>query len=215
MKQIISSFLDDRSRRIMRSTSTECFNIINYDQFTVFFARVSTLPEIVSVFQRYTKPIGLRFEKTALSTSDSHFTLLASLANLTSLEVEPFRYLENRPRDESFLDPAPFTALTALQKLYIDSTNFTPYLLNHFPNLTHVRINNVYEFLLGLNGFITPKPINVVAKLRDHTRIRSLDIMILKIFCYSMKNQSRRCQTCQKCHSHVRIAYSHSANCQI
>ena len=120
----------------MRSTSTEWFDIINKDEFTIYFARPTTLPDLIQSFSRHSKPIGLRFEKTI--SLDSSFTSLAILTNLTKLEVEPSKHLPFELKVE--LDLRYFTALTKLQHFAFGRCIILPH-LQHFGALTKLVID--------------------------------------------------------------------------
>lgn len=145
----------------MRATSTEWMTIINYDHFTIYFARHSTLEDIVRTFQRYQKPIGLRFEKT-IPVIDSHYTILAQLSNLTRLEVEEGVYSRsNRPLFYSD-DLKHFTALTALQKFDFNDLSITKLIIDHFANLTQLSMQAVDS--------------DLIAKLSNPQRLRELEI---------------------------------------
>ena len=169
---------------MMRSTSTKWFNIINYDDFAIYFAKSLILPELIQTFSRYSNPIGLSFENEGVESIMSHnCTMLASLTNLTKLEFNShkIRLLQ--------LDPRHFSTLTNLQRFSI-SVSIAPY-LQYFTNLTKLVIPRDYyldpnhldklQYLTKLQKFqfVLYKgktEINVISKLGNPSLLKSLNI---------------------------------------
>lgn len=79
--------MDARSKRNLRQASTTLFDIIDYRNFAIYFARSKQLPKMVTVFSRYQKPIGLTFTKT-INLKPKAINYLSKLTNITSLSFD-------------------------------------------------------------------------------------------------------------------------------
>ncbi len=119
IKKIIAGFLDDRSRRNVRVSSTEWFHLVKYDNFVFYYTSEALLPEVIARMAKYDNQIGITFRKssvesilTPLNVGDvkEAFFGLSRLTNLTRLEFE------NQSFDCSMPNPwLRFTTLTNLQ----------------------------------------------------------------------------------------------------
>jgi hypothetical protein len=184
------SYLDDRTRRMMRSTSTDWAEIINYDQFTIYFMRPSTIPALVKTFSRYNKPIGLTFAKT-IGPIDKSYTMLGALTNLTMLQVEPRKFIRGSSNFEE-ADLLHFTALTDLHQFSVGVFNLFSYLRN-FTNLTRLEAPSSFynltadllddmQYLTKLRHFGMSLPYNakdsidIIAKLGKSTALKTLEL---------------------------------------
>lgn len=192
LQDTIVSYLDDRSRRPMRSTSTNWFKLINYDHFRIYFARSSNIPDIVKTFSRYSKPIGLEFTKTIEAVNKYSYMMLAALTNLTMLQIEPRKhFIQNL----TVADQIHFSTLTALQRLSIGQYNMLPY-SRHFTNLTYLEaqfgfsdfkpdvVDNLQhlprlehlKLSLPYIGVTLEQQFNVIAKLGNCSALKSLEL---------------------------------------
>jgi hypothetical protein len=87
--QLITTFLDAKSKRVLRLANKEWFNFINYDNFTIFFARDDNLSSIIEHFSKKTNPISLSFKKSMLTVTAQQFiSTISILKNLISIEYE-------------------------------------------------------------------------------------------------------------------------------
>jgi hypothetical protein len=71
----------------MRLASIYWSNIIQYNEFTIYFVRSTTLPEIVDRFSKYDGPIALRFTKEIQMDAITMSKHLQKLTNLTGLSM--------------------------------------------------------------------------------------------------------------------------------
>jgi hypothetical protein len=175
---------------MMRSTSTDWAEIINYDQFTIYFMRPSTIPALVKTFSRYNKPIGLTFAKT-IGPIDKSYTMLGALTNLTMLQVEPRKFIRGSSNFEE-ADLLHFTALTDLHQFSVGVFNLFSYLRN-FTNLTRLEAPSSFynltadllddmQYLTKLRHFGMSLPYNakdsidIIAKLGKSTALKTLEL---------------------------------------
>ena len=140
------------------------------------------LPELIQTFSRYSNPIGLRFEKVV--SIDSTYTMLASLTNLTRLQIDATKKRFFK------LDPQDFSTLTKLQCFSVGSL-VVPY-LQYFTNLTklviprsiRLDINQLdgLQHLKKLEKFRFDVPygltteLNVISKFGNLASLRSINI---------------------------------------
>jgi hypothetical protein len=183
LKNTILSYLDDKTRRMMRSTSTDWSEIINYDQFTIYFMRLSAIPALVKTFSRYNKPIGLTFAKT-IGPIDKSYTMLGTLTNLTMLEVESrVEFSLSGKSNFAQEDLNHFTTLTNLQHLNFRNLQLTDKETQHLHNLTYLTVGSkAFENLKYLTKLqrlqylpvVIKSPENIIAKLGNPSALKFL-----------------------------------------
>lgn len=103
--------MDDRTKRVLRSTNRFWFQFIQFDEFRLFFARPKMIPNIVQHFLRLygDKPLGISLQKIVTGRAEEYpVHQLALLTNLTSLQFD---------FSEGFSTVKERTSLTSLTKL--------------------------------------------------------------------------------------------------
>jgi hypothetical protein len=130
----ISSFLDNKARRSMRLASIYWFNMVDYREFSIYFAQPSTVPEIVDRFAANTRPIALRFVKERrMDLSD----LLKQVRHLTNLTGLSFTHAKRLHAPDSFS----LSALTNLKEWFNMPTYAGKDILENFTQLTSLSVN--------------------------------------------------------------------------
>jgi hypothetical protein len=165
-QDLILTFLDDKARRLLRSTNVYWFTKIYYSHFTIYFAHSAMLPDLIQTFQRYSKPIGLRFEKT--KEFGPSYTTLGVLTNLTALEVDPERYVEPNFVNFNAIELYRFTTLTNLQRFSFNYLGVNEH-TQHFPNLTYLEAWPLTpdERMNHLKGLLNLQHLNYMMRVLD------------------------------------------------
>jgi hypothetical protein len=158
VNESIFSFLDAGEKSYLRSVCTDWFKIIDKTYFEIGCILPSELNSLVDCFSRYSKPIGLRFNKTyKLKAKD--YAPIFKLSNLTSLEIYPI----NNAKEGVKL---PAVASSDLQKLVVRSVD--PKVFAKLPNLKHLETGEILpasfslpsmESVSFVDGFAQDQPL--------------------------------------------------------
>lgn len=133
--ELIVQAIDLRTKRALRLASKNWWNFIRLDEFTIYFASQSTIPQIAQHFGQFYagQPIGLTFEKILEGRIESfpvhHF---ATLTHLTSLLFNFRRGVLKKTES--------CTSLTTLTNLLTLSSSG---LHGSFTNLTSLEVSDI------------------------------------------------------------------------
>jgi hypothetical protein len=157
IRAIIATFLDERSRRMMRLANTPWFNTIHYDDFTFNYTTEEQVPQIFQRLRRYEQPLGLTFEKSKYELKPQDYEEIGQLTQLTKLILNNARGLKTT---EDVLFP-----LTTLTNLEIMDQKLPPKIIQHYVNCKSLSFTFVEFDTLDLTlfsklenlGFISPQ----------------------------------------------------------
>jgi len=149
---LIAQFMDVQTKRLMRLASTKWFNIIKYNDFTLYYSRSEDVPAITDRLSKYSWPIELSFNK---HKNNDALDVIAHLSKLTNLKK-----IKNSFPDISIKTDITLEQWMCLSTLTnIECWNFlendTPLdLLKKFTKLTYFKSNSdeehARELLKGL-----------------------------------------------------------------
>jgi hypothetical protein len=88
LKKEIISYLPDYAKRQIRLANSKWFNLVNYNNFTIYLTKKSEWKQIVDRFEKYNKPISLRLEKNIMRNVHDIFEQLTRLTNLVSCSAQ-------------------------------------------------------------------------------------------------------------------------------
>lgn len=203
--------MDNKSKRLFRLASKELFNLVQYNDFTIYFARKSTLPAIADRLSSYSWPIQLTFKKIVYLTTEDILEHLYKITSLISLEVDSDDWSPLHDEPEVWMR---LSTLTNLQRFNV--LNARKLLLPNYTNLTSLsysgnkpldkfldRATNLKELVLpnlqlenipqkssvevlGKLARLTHLEMNSFAKLEVTLDLRSLKrLKCLNVFCDS------------------------------
>ncbi len=97
----IAEFMDAKTKRIMRLASTAWFNLIKYNDFTLYFTKLEDLPTIVDRLSKYSWPIKLTFAQHKFTVAPELVMPLKNLTNLLALDAISAACCERGPPTQS------------------------------------------------------------------------------------------------------------------
>jgi hypothetical protein len=110
---LIISYLDQKSKRILRAINSRWYSLVKYSNFTLYLTKESDLPLIAERFSKYLWPIELEFKKPHHSLSYSSFkSYLTQITTLTGLKLRSLTSTSISGEDSAAL-----TTLTNLQSI--------------------------------------------------------------------------------------------------
>jgi hypothetical protein len=118
----------------MRLANIYWFNMVDYREFSIYFAQPSTIPKIVDRFAANTRPIALRFVKERRMDLSDLLKQVRYLTNLTGLSFTHAKQLH--PPDSFSL-----SALTNLKEWFSMPTYTGKDILENFTQLTSLSVN--------------------------------------------------------------------------
>lgn len=120
--QFITTFLDARSKRILRLANKEWFNVIKCDNFRIFFARNSNLLTITEHLSKYPNLISLSLVKNKLDMpANEMITTISVLTNLKSFIFKE-RLMDEDLTTDDWIKLSNLTNLEELEFLRWQST---------------------------------------------------------------------------------------------
>eukprot|EP00029_Vermamoeba_vermiformis_P012838 TRINITY_DN778_c1_g1_i1.p1 TRINITY_DN778_c1_g1~~TRINITY_DN778_c1_g1_i1.p1 ORF type:complete len:543 (+),score=67.87 TRINITY_DN778_c1_g1_i1:111-1739(+) len=145
-KAIIGSFLDDRSRRVMRLASTQWFNRIRYNDFVLYFTTEKQVPQILTKLGRYASPLSITFRKPKCTLTKQNYEAFGQLTQLRKL------ILDNAIRNDfSVEDLHPLTNLTNLEEI---DRHLPAEIMRHFVKVKKINFTAMEQVqLLDLPRF--------------------------------------------------------------
>lgn len=132
IQRLITNLLELKSQRMLRSTNTKWFAFIRVDSFTLYFARLSTLPDMVDALLKYPYGITLRLEK--IFEPRKYREMLPELCRLTNLQDLFIDSEESYGLAEYTSELRKMAQLNALRITSEEN------ILENFSNLTHLDL---------------------------------------------------------------------------
>lgn len=183
IKKLIFNCFDDKTKRTVRLTCTEWFNIIDYSNFAIYLTKKSEWCQIVGRLSRYNRPITLKLCKNIIKNLTDINEHLTRLTNISALS---FDTLEDPDSEELTLKSwyELTSALSRLQHIEVKDYEY------HIPVEALLRLNHLTSFSQPYSRDNDDTAKLLVQQIRTLTNLESCSI-------HETMNTSKLFDTCR------------------